>query len=140
MDLAAQDDKPLEGFHLFGTVKETGVDDEGLTDFYNDSFTFPLYKDEGLVFYNDFYGRRKLRLSTYNPFRLYSGYKTMMGRVKNKGLAGNLVGEGLVQGGIIIFGKDGKAKYAYEELTGEEVPIEDILAAVNAVKAGKDEL
>lgn len=28
-DLAARDDKPLEGFGIFGLVKEVGVDDEG---------------------------------------------------------------------------------------------------------------
>ena len=29
-DLAAREDKPLEGFGLFGVVKEVGVDDEGM--------------------------------------------------------------------------------------------------------------
>ena len=28
-ELAARDDKPLDGFGLFGLVKEVGVDDEG---------------------------------------------------------------------------------------------------------------
>jgi hypothetical protein len=28
-DLAARDDKPLDGFGIFGIVKEVGVDDEG---------------------------------------------------------------------------------------------------------------
>jgi hypothetical protein len=28
-DLAARDDKPLDGFGIFGVVKEVGVDDAG---------------------------------------------------------------------------------------------------------------
>ena len=42
-------------------------------------------------------------------------------------------GEGLVQGGIIIFDKNGKARYAYREETGVEVPINDIISAVRVV-------
>jgi len=139
-DLVTDKTRPLDGFELFGLVKETGVDDQGLTEFYKDSFNFPLYKDEALVFYNEFYGMRKLKLTTWNPLRLYRGYKDMSKRLKEKTLEGNLVGEGLVQGGIIIFGKDGKPKYAYEEETGSEIPVDDIVAALNAVKSGKDEL
>lgn len=139
-DLVTDKSQPLDGFELFGLVKETGVDDQGLTEFYKDSFNFPLYKDEDLVFYNEFYGKRKLKLTTWNPLKLYSGYKDMTKRLKEKDLEGNLIGEGLVQGGIIIFGKDGKPKYSYEEETGSEIPSDDIIAALNAVKASKDEL
>ena len=139
-DLATKDDENanlMKGFEMFGVVKEIGVDDEGLTEFYKNSFPFPLYKDDGLVFYNEFYGMRKLKLTTWNPIRLYKGFKEMNARLKEKNLEGNLTGEGLVQGGIIIFGKDGKAKYAYEEETGKEVPMDDIVAALKAV-SGKD--
>ena len=135
-DLKLAADSPLDGFELFGTVKEIGVDDEGLTEFYKSYFPFPLYKDDKLFFYNEFYGRRKMKFTTYNPFRLYRGYKSMMSRIgKKDGLEGNMKGEGYVQGGIIIFGKDGKPKYAYEEETGKDIPEDDIIAAVNAVKA-----
>lgn len=135
-DLATKDEQNadlMKGFEMFGVVKEIGVDDEGLTEFYKNSFPFPLYKDDGLVFYNEFYGMRKLKLTTWNPLRLYRGFKEMNARLKEKNLEGNLTGEGLVQGGIIIFGKDGKAKYAYEEETGKEVPMDDIVAALKAV-------
>jgi hypothetical protein len=140
MDLAAQKDKPLKGFGLFGLVKETGVDDEGLTDFYSKSYTYPLYRDEGLIFYNDFFNGSKISLSSFNPFKLYSGYKKMTARLSEKGLEGNLKGEGMVQGGIIIFGKDGNAKFTYREETGSPLPVDDILAAIEAVKSGKGEL
>lgn len=139
MDLAAQEDKPLDGFGIFGTIKETAVDDDGLVEFYEKSFTFPLYKDENLTFY-EFFGKKKLGLTSYNPLRLYRGYMRMMKRVNEKGLSGNLVGEGMIQGGIIVFDKNGQAKFAYEEETGKEAPIEDILLAVKAVKEERDEL
>lgn len=117
----------------FVIVKEIGVDDEGLSVFYNDHFKYPLFKDNGLVFYNDFFGKRKLWLTTYNPLKLYSGYKDMTNRLKEKKLEGNMVGEGIVQGGVIIFDKNGLAKYAYEEETGKELNMDDIVAALKAV-------
>ena len=64
----------------------------------------------------------------------------MTARLAEKGLEGNLKGEGMVQGGIIIFDKDGKAQYAYKEETGSPLPIDDILVAVGAVKSAKSEL
>lgn len=140
MELAAQKDEPLKGFGLFGLVKETGVDDEGLTDFYSESFTYPLYRDIGLIFYNDFFNGKKIGLSTFNPIRLYRGYKKMTARLDKKGLEGNLKGEGMIQGGIIIFGKNGKARFSYQEETGSPLPIDDIMAAVAEVKNARTEL
>lgn len=123
---------------MWGVVKETGVDDEGLSKFYNDYFTYPLYKDEGLVLYNKFFGQRKIKLTTYNPFKLYKGYTDMNKRLKEKsGLDGNMTGEGMIQGGLIIFDKEGNVRYAYEEIIGDELMIDDIVAALDDV--AKDE-
>ena len=138
MDLARNERKDcaelMRGFGMFGVVKEIGVDDEGLATFYKDYFPFQLYRDDDLVFYNEFFGKRKLRLTTWNPFKLYSGYKEMSTRLKKKNLEGNMVGEGMIQGGIIIFDKNGNARYAYEEETGSEIPMEDIVAALREVQ------
>jgi hypothetical protein len=138
MELAAEEN--LNGFGLFGLIKETGVDDEGLLEFHSNSFPFPLYRDEGLVFYNEFFGTNKLGLPSYNPLRLYRGYKKMTARLNKKGLEGNLKGEGILQGGIVIFGKDGEAKFAYKEETGTPLPVDEIKAAIEAVKDDKNEL
>ena len=54
-------------------------------------------------------------------------------RLKSKNLEGNMVGEGLTLGGIIVFGSDGEPKYAYPEVTGSELEIDDILAALKDV-------
>lgn len=121
---------------MFGTVKEVGVDDQGLGVFFKDHYTFPLYKDDDLVLYNDFFGKRKIKLTTYNPFKLYAGYKEMTKRVKDKKLEGNLTGEGMIQGGLIIFDSSGQARYAYEEEIGKELVIGDIVAALKAVQSG----
>jgi len=123
----------MKKFHLWGVVKETGVDDEGLSKFYTDYFMYPLYQDEGLVLYNDFFGKRKIALTTYNPFKLYRGYREMSKRLNEKNLDGNMTGEGMIQGGLIIFDKEGKVRYAYEEIIGDELEIDDIIAALQDV-------
>lgn len=64
----------------------------------------------------------------------------MTARLNEKGLEGNLKGEGMVKGGIIIFDKNGAAKYAYTEETGTPLPIDDIKAALEAVSNEKSEL
>jgi hypothetical protein len=74
------------------------------------------------TFYNAL-GLRKLsvKFTLWNPFTIFRGIRGMFKRIKNKNISGNMKGEGLVQGGIIIFDKDGKARYAYREETGFEV-------------------
>lgn len=138
-DLANNSDtnKLMEGFELFGNVKEIGVDDEGLSKFYNSYFRYPLYKDDDLVTYNDFFGKRKIKLTTYNPFKLYKGYKEMNKRLADKKIEKNMKGEGMVQGGLIIFDKAGKARYAYEEEIGSELVMEDIITALKELQSEK---
>lgn len=133
-DLAAREDKSLDGFGIFGIVKEVGVDDEGLTEFQSDFFPYPMYRDEEKTFYAAL-GLRKLKAKSWNPYKIFKGIRGVMKRLKEKEISGNMVGEGLVQGGIIIFDKTGKARYAYREETGFEVPVDDIVAAVKMVKS-----
>eukprot|EP00985_Skeletonema_marinoi_P008152 scaffold3626_cov120-Skeletonema_marinoi.AAC.4 len=131
--MATNNEELMKKFNMWGVVKETGVDDEGLSKFYNDYFTFPMFKDEGLVLYNDFFGKRKIALTTYNPFKLYKGYTEMTKRLNGKSLDGNMTGEGMIQGGIVIFDNQGNARYAYEEIIGDELVIDDIVAALEDV-------
>ena len=130
----------MDGFGLFGVVKETGVDDEGLTTFYNDFFSYPLYRDADMVFYNAL-GDRRLSVPWWNPYALFKGafaVLDIMARLKKKNIQGNLAGEGIIKGGVIVFDKDGKQRYAYLEEVGSEIPVEDILAAMESVKVGKE--
>jgi AhpC/TSA antioxidant enzyme len=94
-----------------------------------------MYRDSDLSFYKAL-GDRKLSLP-WNPFKLISGMLSLIkinSRLKEKKIEGNLAGEGIKQGGVIIFDKEGTPKYTYYEKTGEELPLYDILAAVQAVK------
>jgi hypothetical protein len=93
---------------LWAIVKETGVDDDGLMVFHDKYFSkHTIYKDGDRAVYNAM-GNRKIGLTTWNPLRLYRGFKEMGGRLKKKDIDGNYVGEGLVQGGVLVFDKEGK--------------------------------
>jgi hypothetical protein len=109
-------------------------DDEGLIDFYKNHFPHPLYKDVNLEYYRAFGDKTILSGMSWNPFSLYGGMKRLKERLGKKGLEGNYIGEGLKKGGVIIFGKDGEPKYMYLEETGSELELDDIKAALAAVK------
>ena len=132
--LAAQQQDAFKGFGIFGVVKETGVDDEGLAEFFNSYFSYPLFCDKSYSFYQAL-GDRKVSVKfVFNPVSLFTLACDAYNRITSKGIQGNYKGEGLVQGGVIIFDKQGKPRYAYEEETGTDLPVKDILAAVNAAR------
>jgi hypothetical protein len=135
--LAAHETKPFDGFGLFGVIKETNVDDVGLLEFANQFFTEPLYRDTELAFYKAL-GNRKLSITgmlwgMFVSKRAES--KAMAARLKDKGIEGNMKGEGLTQGGVIIFDKKGEPKYAYLEETGQDIIVADLVSAVQAVRS-----
>lgn len=129
----ANQSSAFAGFGLMGVVKETGVDDEGLAEFYADYFTHPLYRDDSNAMYDSLGGRR-LKLTTYNPLKWISFMRGMSKRHKEKGnLEGNMKGEGIVQGGIVLFNAKGEPQFAYREETGDEIPTNEILAAAKSI-------
>ena len=118
----------VDGFGIFGVVKEV-VPPESVIDLYTDYFNYPLYKDESQTFYKAL-GSRKVKITSWNPIKIYRGIRDMNKRLSTKGISGNMKGEGLVQGGVIIFDASGTARFAYREETGSEIPVEDIIAVV----------
>jgi AhpC/TSA antioxidant enzyme len=121
-------------FGVWGVVKETSVDDEGLVDFVRDYFSFDLYRDEGLSLYSALGNRSIFSFTTWNPWRWYQWLKNVSNRLQAKNITGNFKGEGIVQGGILIFDRTGKLRFAYEEETGEELKTADILAALRVLE------
>jgi len=57
--LAAEANSPLKDFGLFAVVKETGVDDAGLLEFYEKYYSYPTYRDADWSFYTAL-GNKKL--------------------------------------------------------------------------------
>ena len=130
--LAAMQKDCFEGLGLFAIVKETGVDDEGLLEFHDTYFSFPTYRDQSWTFYEAL-GNRKLGFNLlWHPSTVFSIMCETFQRLSEKETDGNK-GDGLVQGGIVFFGKDGRPQYAYQEETGACLRVRDILAAIVAI-------
>jgi hypothetical protein len=112
----------MDGFQIFGVVKERGIDEKGLAEFQQKYFSsYPVYSDESYAFYQAL-GDRKLSLSqVLNPIALFGIVCDAYQLITSKSVRGNAKGEGLVQGGLIVFGADGKPACMYQEETGKEL-------------------
>ncbi|KAG7337797.1 AhpC/TSA antioxidant enzyme [Nitzschia inconspicua] len=125
----------LEGFNIFGVVKEIGVDDEGLAEFYHHYFgKFPIYCDKSYSFYQGLGDRKSVELPS-----LWSVIKSLLlggawQRIKSKNISWNTKGEGVTKGGLIIFDKKGNPRYAYQEDMGNDLPVTDILHALEQLR------
>lgn len=136
----AAKDKLLDGFNIFGVVKEagSGVDDDGLEEFYRKYFSYPLYLDRKKEFYAALGGRT---LSFTSLFGLIpKSFGSLGQRLKEKQIEGNFKGEGFLQGGVMLFDSVGDLMYSYQEVTGEELPMDEILEAVENLRGGSSEL
>jgi hypothetical protein len=122
-------------FGIWAVVKETGVDDMGVIQFQQDYFPYPLYCDKSYDFYQAL-GDRKVTLQqfAFHPMALLDVFCNAFTRLRDKGVDGNFVGEGITQGGIIFFDVDGNPVYAYEEQTGSDVPIRDVVAVIHKMR------
>jgi len=129
----------LLGFELFGVVKETGIDDEGLAEFSNTYYgKYPLYCDKSYSLYQALGDRKASGLPSL--FTLLTSFLDgAWRRVTSKGIKWNGKGEGVVQGGLIIFDAKGKPRYAYKEETGVDLPVQDIVKALEAVRRSQEE-
>lgn len=102
--------------------------------YFND---YPVYLNAGRDFYHALGGRSLISqpLFSWNPFELWAGWTNMKKRLEDKKIGGNMVGEGLLQGGVMILSPTtdaagwAKVEYVYQEQTGSELPMEDIIAA-----------
>ena len=134
--LAALYKESFSGFDIFGIVKESGVD--GLAEFYNKYFTYPVYRDSSFTFYEALGSRKVALASLINPLSIVSLACETWERMKTKDIKGKLTGgEGLVQGGIIAFDTKGKPLFMYQEETGKDLPIAKLITALEAIRRTK---
>jgi len=90
-----------------------------------------LYLDSAKAFYGACGGgevRRGALSSFFNPFsRIWKNVKA------SEGVKGNLVGDGLLLGGLLVVRKGGEVEYAFQEKTfGDYAPPEEVLEAARA--------
>jgi len=130
---------------LFGIIKEVAPTSQAENDtvlgvgaFEQDYFPYPLYLDSDKGFYA-YLGNRKLvtpRLffgALLNPIRAYRGVKSLGERIRAKNIEGNLVGEGNLQGGVLVVSPKGDVLFSYQEKTGSVIPKDDIAAAIDSL-------
>ena len=125
-------EEELTDFGFFGIIKETGVDDLGTVEFQKQYFPHQLYCDKSYEFYRAL-GDRKVGVML-DPAALIGFLCEAWTRLRSKRIGGNLKGEGVTQGGIIFFDMKGRPAYAYEEITGADIPIKDIMAVVEKMR------
>mmetsp|Transcript_63930 Transcript_63930/g.169201 ORF Transcript_63930/g.169201 Transcript_63930/m.169201 type:complete len:147 (-) Transcript_63930:405-845(-) len=113
---------------LVGIIKEVAPSGKIMTDeklgvgeFQNKYFGGnTLYLDEELQFYKALGGRR-ISLPSWSPCALWKVYKEVSGRMAQKQISGNLAGEGLTLGGVLVIGSgDQGILYEYLEESGAD--------------------
>lgn len=125
---------PTTPFHLFGIVKEVGIDDLGLMEFNEQYFHhLPIYVDINNDIYTAFGKRTIFKLRTWNPISLYRGFVNIGHRLTPQNITGNYKGEGTVQGGILIFDSNGTLRYSINEEIGTPFDTNTIVAALRDI-------
>jgi hypothetical protein len=72
-------------------------------------------------------------LSTWNPFKLYRDFEAMKQRLAAKNVQGNLKGEGLIKGGLLVISPTDGVVYVHEEQSGTPMPYDEIESVVDSV-------
>lgn len=120
---------------VIGIVKEvskTEKDEIGIAEFNSKYFPYPLYFDEEKAMYKYLGNRKITSMLTLNPFSIWRAFSSINTRMTEKGISGNLSGDGATLGGIIVYSKSKGVVYQYKEQTGSEIPKAEI---ENAVKS-----
>lgn len=132
---AAMHPELIDQFTIFAVVKEVNVD--GLSEFMNVYFRgYPVYADKSYAFYKAL-GDRKVGLSAlFNPFSMLGAMCEAWNRIRRKNIEGTspTSGEGIVQGGLIVFDEKGTPQAMYPEETGSDLRVADLAHALNAIR------
>jgi hypothetical protein len=124
----------VPAFHLFGIVKEVGVDDIGLLEFTTQYFqNLPIYYDATNAMYTAFGKRTIFQVQSWNPLAWYRSFHSIGTRIATQKITGNYKGEGIIQGGILIFDARGTIRYSINEEIGTPFDTEAIAVALRTI-------
>jgi hypothetical protein len=127
-ELAAADRK----LALLATVKETGVDDQGLLDFYEHYFhSYPIYKDEKWMLYKAMGGKK---LGILSVLKAALGSRKRLQEKNIKGSAQNYKNEGWMSGGVLVFDRRGQLSHVLEEQVGKPFDMEELKRAIQEAR------
>ena len=115
---------------IVGIIKEAGDDNANVLEFYENYFSYPLYKDDKWHVYKAMGGR------TLTMDVLKAGVKRLMPRYKSKGIPMRFEGgDRFMMGGVLIFNRKGNLCFSYEEAYGEELNMEVLKEAIDEVRS-----
>lgn len=123
---------------VIGIVKqeESAEGDLGVVEFHYKYFSCAaaLYLDEERELFKQL-GERKINIpaaSFLKPWKMWTDMQSLAARLKDKGVEGNMKGDGLVQGGIVVLGPAPECAvlYTYYEETGKQIPVLELDAAI----------
>jgi hypothetical protein len=114
---------------VVGAIKETGVDNAALLNFYDNYFRFPIYKDTKWDIYHAMGGRK---ISVWQALTKTSG---LLKRWKQKNIVNDSTrGDIWTQGGVLIFDKHGELRYCFYENFGDEFDMDELRNAIQEAR------
>jgi hypothetical protein len=114
---------------VVGAIKETGVDNAALVDFYDTYFHFPIYKDTQWQIYHAMGGRK---ISTWN---LLKNAIKLNKRYNKKNIVNVPFGGDIwTQGGVLIFDKHGVLRSCFYETFGDEFDTNELRQAIQEAR------
>lgn len=70
---------------------------------------------------------------------MWRDFKALGERLKAKKIEGNMVGDGITLGGILVISPQNEVLFAYKEETGQEIPTAEIAAALASLAASQED-
>jgi hypothetical protein len=114
---------------IVGAIKETGVDNAALLDFYDTYFHFPIYKDTKWEIYHAMGGRK---ISTWQALTKTGGLLRRWNQKKIVNIPSG--GDIWTQGGVMIFDKTGELRYCFYENFGDEYDMDELRNAIREAR------
>ena len=130
---------PLPVLAVCKEFEKEGDTTLGIEAFEKQYFCGPMYHDQDMAFYKHL-GRKKIGVplgKLLRPWAAVADIRAMSKKIKEGKVEGNLKGEGIVKGGILIISRDNKVVYAYHEQTGAGIPegvVEEIAEAARRLR------
>lgn len=135
---------------VYGVVKEVEAEDTpadkllGISEFETKYFCGSLFQDPERLFYKALGDKPIFTFGTLgkvllNPFSTRRVLKEMAERQKAKNVEGNLRGDGLTKGGILVISAQGQILHTFYEDAGNGVPEDErekIVAAAQSILKG----